>query len=453
MKKHDRQILIVFCFFALTSAFYAVTVNAYGPLLQKSDLIYEGAFRVPKGDLGDNSTEYDRLGYGGSAIAFNPTRNSLFIVGHPYGNRLVEITIPQIVNSNNLNDLNTAKVIQPAVDITEGHWADLALDGSVLGHPVPGGFLLFHNRLIGSAYVYYDGGYQGYRSHFYASPNWNETGPDFHGMYRVGQTKGANGGFVGGYMALVPPEWQADFGGPALTGLGGIGVISKSSYGPCAWVFNPDDLGIKDPVPATMLVGYPQGHTTLGNWSEPSLYYNRVTEIRGLVFPYGTSSVLFFGRHGLGKTGQGDTCYGAGTSDPSLDGKEINGMGYCYDPTDSSKGCHGYPYVYRIWAYDANDLLKVKKGEINPATSKPYKPWDIKPYAIWNLDFPFAKENAHILGAAYDPATQRIFISEYGGEKSGYEPYPIIHVYKVNIPSSTSSGTVPPPPGSLHTVP
>ncbi len=442
------KIILLFsvCLMLCIPAAYAVE-----PLLQKSDLIYEGAFKVPKGKLG--STTYSKFSYGGSALAYNPSRNSLFIIGHPYENLLFEISIPEIVNSNNLNALKTAKLIQPPIDITEGHWANLALDGSALSHPVPGGFLKFHNRLIGSAYVYYDGGYQGYRSHFYASPNWNETGPNFHGMYRVGlrplNPSRANGGFVGGYMALIPPEWQAKLGGPALTGLGGIGVISRSSYGPCAWVFNPDNLGVKDPVPATMLVGYPQGHTTLGNWSEPSLYYNKVSEIRGLVFPYGTSSVLFFGRHGLGKTGQGDTCYGAGTPDPSLDGKEINGMHYCYDPTDSSKGCHGYPYVYRIWAYNANDLLKVKKGEINPATGEPYKPWDIKPYAIWNLDFPFAKKNAHIMGAAYDPATQRIFISQYGGERYGMEPYPIIHVYKVNIPSNKDNA-IPPPPIPLY---
>ncbi len=427
--------------FILMQLYGLMSSYAYGPLIQRSDLIYEGAFRVPKGQLG--STTYSKFAYGGSAIAFNPARNSLFIIGHPYENLLFEISIPEIVNSNNINDLKTAELLQEPVDITEGHWANLALDGSALSHPVPGGFLLFNNRLIGSAYVYYDGGYEGYRSHFYASPNWSESGPGFHGMYRVGITDRPNGGFVGGYMALIPPEWRGALGGPALTGLGGISIISRSSYGPCAWVFNPDDLGVKDPAPATMLVGYPQGHTTLGNWSEASLYFNMVSEIRGLVFPYGTSTLLFFGRHGLGKTGQGDTCYGAGTSDPSLDGKEVDGLHYCYDPTDSSKGCHGYPYVYRIWAYDAHDLLKVKNGDINPQTGQPYKPWDITPYAIWNLSFPFAIENAHIMGAAYDPSTQRVFISEYGGERYGMEPYPLIHVYRVNVPDGNSPPSSP----------
>lgn len=425
MKKNNLSHLHIsfLCCLLLITMFFVSNANAYGPLLKRSDLVYEGAFRVPKGQLGDNSTEYDRFAYGGSAIAFNPSRNSLFMVGHPYGNRLVEISIPQIINSNDINKLKTAEVIQPAVDITEGHLNNLALDGSPLTHPVPGGFLVYNNRLIGSAFVYFDAAYKGYRSHFYASLNWSQEGPNFHGMYIVGTDEHANGGFVGGYMALIPPEWQSVLGGPALTGLGGVPIISRSSYGPCAWVFNPDDLGGKEPVPATMLVGYPQEHETLGKWgsSYKSLYYNMATEIRGLVFPFGTSSVLFFGRHGLGETGQGDSCYGIGTSD-KVQAQQDH---YCYDPVNSYKGTHAYPYVYHVWAYDAHDLALVKKGEINP--------WDVKPYAIWHLTFPFAVDNAHILGAAYDPNTHRIFISEYGGERTPYEPYPLVHVFKVNV--------------------
>ncbi len=415
------------------------------PLLKLSNLVYEGSFRLPKGHLGDNTTKYDTLAYSHGPIAFNPLRNSLLIIGHPYGNRIVEISIPEIVKSNKLGDLKTARVIQPPIDITEGHWSNLALDGSVPPgtHGVPGGLLVFHNRLIGSAYIYYDAACQGYRSHFYASPNWEKEGTNFHGMYHIGPSDWVNGGLVGGYMTIIPPEWRKLLGGPVLTGLGGITTVFRSSFGPCAWVFNSDDLGKIDPAPAEMLVGYPAGHTTLGTYGGTSLYYNMATEIRGLVFPYGTRSVLFFGRHGLGMTGKGDGCYGEGTSDPSLHKKEVPGSNgrvkYCYDPVAHAKGGHAYPYVARIWAYDANDLLKVKNGEINPQTGRPYKPWDIKPYAIWNLDLPFmAPDNGVILGAAYDPSTQRIFLLA-PGEKPGYDPYPLIYVFRVKLSSISSS--------------
>src|SRR5213080_2377979 len=87
--------------------------------------------------------------------------------------------------------------------------------------------------------------------------------------------------------------------------------------------------------------------------------------------------VLFDGTQGTGKF-----CYGEGTDDPSLDGKPTpDGSIYCYDPDDSSKGTHGYPYVAKVWAYDANDLVRVRHGHL--------RPWRVRPYAVWTLHLPF----------------------------------------------------------------
>lgn len=420
--------------YSLKSSLHSFTGT--GKLVYSNDLEYLGAFRVPKGDLGDNTTDYDRLGYGGLALAYNPIRNTLLIVGHPYGQRLVEISIPEVINSTNLNDLNTAEVVQNAIDITEGHLAELGENGSEVSYATLGDFLVYNGHLIGCAYSWYDAANQAHRSHFYASLNWSTEGANFHGMYEVGVNPvnpgGANGGFVGGYMTLIPPEWREALGGPALTGLFSVSIISRTSFGPCAWVFDPEKLGVEDPVNATMLVGYPNGHTTIGGWysSEGSLYHNMVTwGVGGIVFPWGTDSVLFISSTGLSETGRGTRCcYGIGTSNFSQAQEDE----YCWDPVNHNKGCHGYPYVYRVWAYDAKDLLKVKEGVINPQTGEPYKPWDIKPYAIWDLYSPFGKENAQIKGVAYDPQTQRIFISEAYGDRYGSEPYPLILVYKVH---------------------
>ena len=91
-----------------------------------------------------------------------------------------------------------------------------------------------------------------------------------------------------------------------------------------------------------------------------------MTEVRGVVFPEGTRSVLFFGRHGgfgasPGLPGGGGFCYGFGTADPALVGTFPPGEAdhYRYDPEDGSKGVHGYPYRYYVWAHDANDLAAV----------------------------------------------------------------------------------------------
>ncbi|MCD6733536.1 MAG: hypothetical protein LT103_08070, partial [Burkholderiaceae bacterium] len=45
-------------------------------LLQKSDLAYLGAFRVPNG-----TSEASSFWYGGTALGYNPVNNSLFMTG------------------------------------------------------------------------------------------------------------------------------------------------------------------------------------------------------------------------------------------------------------------------------------------------------------------------------------------------------------------------------------
>ncbi|MDA8413569.1 MAG: hypothetical protein M0023_07235 [Desulfobacteraceae bacterium] len=434
-------------------------------LIQQNQLVYEGSFRVPLGNLGGASTYPQTLARGGGGLTYNAKNNSLIMISRYSEKLAVEISIPTLIISGDISKLNTANLVQVPGNIANGQWANLASDGSTIPNGgVPGGLLVYNNELIGSSWAYYDGANQATRSHFTASLNWATTGAEFNGMFSVGNPLAgikSNGGFVGGYMALVPPDWQSKLGYPVLTGLGGTPVISRTSLGPDAWGFNPTDLGKITPVPARCFLAYTTNHPTLGNFDATSLYFNRVTQVRGLVFPVGSDSLLFFGRQGLGSTGKGDTCYGPGTSSPSQAATQTQiqawvsangGTNYscgstkmsgtegddcCYDAVDSSKGVHGYPYAYWVWAYDANDLLAVKLGTINP--------WDIKPYAIWELKLPYSSDTdphtgPHIInGAAYDPSTQRIFISQDLADDTTnkYEPYPIIHVYKLNYSSPT----------------
>ena len=144
--------------------------------------------------------------------------------------------------------------------------------------------------------------------------------------------------------------------------------------------------------------------------------------IRGLVFPSHSRSVLFFGTQGIG-----GFCYGQGTSDPSLAGQPVpgsTGVIYCYDPDDSYKGTHAYPYTAMVWAYDANDLLAVKQGQ--------KQPWEVKPYATWTLPLPFT--SPRIGGAAYDPATGKIYVSQQFGNGTD----PVMHVFTVKTPISSA---------------
>jgi hypothetical protein len=271
-----------------------------------------------------------------------------------------------------------------------------------------GGMLVTGNRLIVSAFGFYDNTNTRV-SHFATSTDFSVTG-EVVGPVQVGT---AGGGVVGGYMAPLPAEWQNTFGGTALTGQCCLSINTRTSSGPAASVFNPNNVGSVTPVPATQVVGYPVERTP-GN----SIFVNSDT-VRGLAVPNGRRSALFIGRHGTGAV-----CYG--------DGSE------CNDPADQYKGYHAYPYVYYVWAYDLQELAAVKNG------SK--QAWDVKPYAMWPLNLPFADAAHMIEGAAFDPATSRLFISAGNADSTR----PVIHV--LTITGSTAAVTPPKPPTNVRVV-
>jgi len=367
------------------------------PLLQKANLVYQGAFRVPQG-----TSDATTFAYGGTALAYNPGNNSLFMTGHDHSQFSAEIGIPAVVNSTNLKDLATATLLQPLRDATEGRLSRINPTD-----PNPkkiGGHLVHNGKLIVTGFSYYDGSGTQSASHFSRPLSLSTTGQVI-GPYSVGPDPH----FVDGYMTPVPPEWQASFDGPALTGMCCLSIANVQSCGPSISVFDPSLTSRS----ATRLLGYPLSNP-LRPVSSTNAVYNLSSSISGVVFPNGTRSVLFFGRHGVGPY-----CYGEGAD--------------CRDPADGYKGVHGYPYVYQVWAYDANDLLAVKSG-----TKREYQP---QPYAIWTFKLPFeSSRSTHFLGgAAYDPRTQRIYLSQRGGDAAG----PVIHVFEV---TGTSSTTVVPPP-------
>ena len=373
----------------LVCACGAQAQTSSAPLLQKADLVYEGAFRVPGG-----GEDRETLNYGGTSLGYNPINNSLFLIGHDQYNRTAEISIPDVVNSANLSDLRTATLLQPFRDATEGRLKNINPNDP--NSQKIGGHLVFGDRLIITGFSTYDGAGTQSASHF-ARPLSLSTSNQVVGPVAVGSRVH----YTSAYMTLIPPEWQSPFGGPALTGNCCRSIINYQSHGPALSVFNPDDIGQVDPVPATDLLFYTSRNQLGPGQSTQNPYFNLTTRVEGVVFPNGTRSVLFFGSHGIGPY-----CYGTGAK--------------CKDVAKQDKGTHAYPYVYQVWAYDANELLQAKSGR-----KAPHK---LRPYAIWNFNLPFERDGAHSLGgAAYDPASKRVYLSQPRGDKK----LPIIHVYRL----------------------
>src|SRR6187549_3681070 len=82
------------------------------PLLYSDGLQYVGGFRLPA-----ESVNGESFAFGGSAIAFNPAGNSLFVSS--YHGAVAEVSIPSVVNGNDVRTLPFASYIQGFVDPTE----------------------------------------------------------------------------------------------------------------------------------------------------------------------------------------------------------------------------------------------------------------------------------------------------------------------------------------------
>jgi Big-like domain-containing protein len=360
-----------------------------GTLLQLSNLAYEGAFRLPSGMYGSSW-----FGYGGTALGFNSARGSLYLVGSDVDQLVAEIAIPEIRNSPVMSNLATATVLQPFKDVTEGKMGSLGSQSMKIG-----GLLPYQGKLFVTGYEYYDADASQTLTHLVSDTNLAVTG-DVQGPYKVG---GIGASFVSGYLGTVPASWQAALGGPALTGNCCLSIITRTSYGPAVSAFDPTQLGTSSTTPATPLVYYPSDHHTLGDWNVTTQYFGDA-QAKGVVFPEGSRSVLFFGWKGMGPW-----CYDSPTSP-------------CTDPVWPYKGSHAYPYNYFVWAYDANDLAAVKRGE--------KQPWDVVPYAGWSLTLPFSGDfMQRIEGAAYDPTTNRIFVTQAHGDGD----LPLVHVFNVRL--------------------
>jgi hypothetical protein len=387
----------------------AAQTPAGEPLIKS--LVYQGAFRVPAG--GDKQHTFE---YGGRGLAFDARDNGLWMIGHDQTQWVAEMSIPAPSTSSSLSALPRAALRQNFRDVLGGRMGAIGTDGVFVG-----GVLPWDDALVATGYIYYDASHAQETTHVRAASNGSVSGP-----YRVGS---AGAGMVSGWMTPVPSEWQSSLGGPALTGQCCIPIIGRTSLGPSATVFDPSNLANQSN--AKQVLGYPHDHPTLGTYEDTDLshLFLKSTAMGGMIFPGGTSTVLFIGVQA------GSVCYGQGTGDRALDGRAVpgtDGVVYCYDPTNSYKGTHGYPYRGFVWAYNASDLVQVKQGHKNP--------WDVKPYATWTLDAPFMNNSrTAVLGATYDPATRRVFVSL--GFADGAAP--VVAVYGLSTTSAVADSTPP----------
>ena len=400
------------------------------PLVQPGQLIWDGAFRVPYPNAG-NST----VGYAGWALAYSGN-NSLYMVGHDYQQSVAEFSVPTGISPSKTTvaQLPVAVQLQPFASMTHGLPLD-AIGASASGNYRFGGMLTHNGRLILAEYNSYTTVGPIQKSHWTHSLTTSDATANATGPWRLAPTS-LDPAFMDGYMAAVPTPFQALLGGPALTGQCCISIIPRTSFGPSAFAFNPDNLGaVAEPIPTTPLLYYDENHKQPDGAfeSDHTSFFNGSTQMAGLFIAEGTRSLLYIGRQGTG-----DFCYNNGSNSGPANCLNTPADPYC--PNDI---IHAWPYQIQVWAYDLDDLAAVKAGT--------KQPWQPRPYAIWALTgnetpvkLPFFGNCMIIHGLAHDPATGRVWMTTW--KQDGDRP--IVQQFHYSL----AAAPPPPPPQVTFTV-
>lgn len=163
------------------------------------------------------------------------------------------------------------------------------------------------------------------------------------------------------------------------------------------------------PVSAKALAMYSSGQLQSGiEYQIQGIFNSTGRDIKGIVAPNGTDSVLLFGRMGNGWYQKN------AVSTISKSGKRY----FNSTSTVDIVGDKAWPYHSKIWCYNSRDLEQVKLGNQTPGM--------VKPYATYNFEFPFA--DGPITGITYDSILRRIYIAV----TSSYTQNTVLHVYRVN---------------------
>ena len=392
-----------------------LAVSGLAQLIQPSDLVYEGAFRLP-----DEEPYEASWNYAGQGMTYFPNGEpggpddgypgSIFGVGHAWTMYVSEISIPVpvISSTKDLSELNTAITLQGFHDVRTG-----LFDG-----------ILDEMLRVGIEYLPKQGSQttdklhiawgQHFQYELVQSHTWCEldlfnpqtAGPWYFSNYSNFSTDD--------YIFAIPQDWaDANTPGKLLAtgrfrdgGLGGRGP-ALFAYGP--WNEGnppaPNDT-LRDITPLLLYDNYDIYH-------EPNpdtlINYNHPDEWSGGAWltADGNSAVIFVGTKGYGESWYG--CPDGGRF-PEVDCEERGW--WC----DSLRG--------QIIFYDPSDLAAVARGEMEPSKPQPYASLDIDQY-LFNVTSSRQKE--HVGAASFDRENGLLYVFEPRAD----EDKCLVHVWRV----------------------
>lgn len=440
-----------------------ISIPETGNVIDPALLIYLGAFRLPGG--------WDRpktFAYGGNAMTFNPDGDagntdgfpgSLFIMGHdriaygdvPDGNQVAEISIPQPLVSDNIEELSTAEFLQDFSNVTKGFFTELEEIPKVglqyLNHPATGPkiHLAWGQHLQPPDIA----------SHAWFNPDLSN--PDLQGTWFIGNQDLYS---VNGYMFEVPGEWAEDTTGGKVIATGRMRDGGQGGMGPTLFVYKPwNEDGSPQPsgtrLDETTLLLYENAYNT-ENIERCLDNYQHADEWEGgawLTTPDGESAVIFAGTKATGEKywygyihpdGSDQVCVDAHVTDFTTcrlaDGSACPNsdfQGCCDEEAGSCVSMRGWwstRFDAEILFFDPAELAKVAAGQMESWEPQPYAVLDIDEYLYftapeWDeIMLGWGDQRRYRIGdVAYDRKNGLIYILELYAD----EAKPVVHVWQI----------------------
>lgn len=389
------------------------------PRINMNDFKYHGAFRLPITTYGDSSAARAE-----GDITLGSNGSSFFLAGKKRDQAIAEFSIPQLVNSKELNTLNFASNIQPFVKVLE-----LPETGNQQNMNRIGGMEYVDGKLLVNTFEYYDAPADNTHTTLVLRDAENIEASTVDGFYGYDARAHASG-----WISPIPVNLQGILGGKYITGhSNGTPIIGRHSVGPSAFVIDPNThifgKNAGSSIPTISLADFSlnnpmgdvknEGQEYINNWNLTNNLWTRISKATyGFIVP-GTRTYAVIGYSGGHKSGIGYKI----TQDTG-----IVCPGPCAYETDD--------YYNYIWFFDLNDLLQVKNGLI-PAH-------EVVPYNYGKFDVPFQPKIGinPIVGGTYDSAKDILYITVMRADtlQSNFDTTPVIVAYKlIARPSAIST--------------
>lgn len=391
-----------------------------GALIQPSDLVYLGAFRLPDDPGWD---------YSGCGMTFRPDGDprgpddgfpgSLFVIGHDQTQLLAEISIPVPGDpSTGLESLERASFLQGFADYTEGMFGELEIPRSDVEYlPWGGGCIWFCT---------------GQHMQFDPAPSFGICEPDLSNPAPLGPWHaGSLSPYVlNDYLFGIPPEWSEQNLPGAEIACGRFRDGTWGGRGPAIVALSHSEMdlpptgGSLDARPLLMYGMPVEGTTEIETSADMEMEgFGEADEWSGAAWltDGSASAVVLVGTKAIGRCWYG---YPNGVEYPTSG-----------DPSEQIPGEPAWPFNDRGWwsreiearilFFDPDDFAEVLEGALET--------WEPQPYAFLGMDsllvdpeVDLERSRRHLLGAcSFDRENGLLYVVERrcDGDRS------LVHVF------------------------